>query len=179
MNEREQPRRTEVELLVGPDGEGRAPFIMSEHAQQGPLGSGGTQVSGSVFGWNFAVRGSQAIVITALLVLVALIVYGGISIGESIMKSMDQQGVARITKAIDEQTAKQAIEHEAIRAAIDLHSASAQKEHTAVKDAIESLDRTMQEQNFIILMTNEERKNVRLKMPPSLREKLIVGPARN
>lgn len=147
-------------------------------AGQAEQSTGGTQVSGSVMGWNFAVRGSQAIVIAALLVLISLVTYGAMQLANDVRGSLDQHGVAEITKAIQEQTLTQTREHDEIREAITSHSADAKGEHQAVRDAIESLDRTMQEQNFIILMTSDERKNVRLKMPPSLREKLIIGPQR-
>lgn len=139
----------------------------------------GTNLGGSFMGWNFNVKGTNSIMVIVLLVLVGLILYGAYTVATNVTDALDHRGVSEITNAISRQTEVQAVQHDRIERNMLEHSSAAHDEHKAVRDAIEGLDRTMQEQNFIILMDAADRKNIRLKMPPSLREKLITTPSKH
>lgn len=148
---------------------------MSDTANQQ---ASGTQLGGSFMGYSFNVKGTHAIVIFVLVVLVVLIVYGAINLAKDVTSSLDQQGVQRITNAIDSQTATQTREHNEILRGIQQHNERAdtrietlERGMVAVKDAID-------EQNYIILQDNDDRRKIKekLKMPASLRDKLTEGP---
>lgn len=135
---------------------------------------GGTRVSGSILGYEFDLRGAQAIVIAALLVVMALLIYTGAKFVEMVRVEMDHQGIQEITGAIESQTERQTGQHQEILAAVNANAGKTGEQHASIDEKMGRLGDALEVQNYLMLLDVQERKDIRAryKIPRQLRDYL-------
>jgi hypothetical protein len=119
-------------------------------------------ISASLFGQSVAAKGTSAIIILVLCLFgsaVSYLLYDRAQMNEDHLDAISLQ----YAKARDEQTHRMATEHTAIVEGMQ-----------ALKEVNETISTGLNEQNFIILSDEKERKEIKkgLTIPSSLRKKL-------
>lgn len=79
-------------------------------------------------------------------------------------------------KVVDAQIKLRSEEHNRLAELIDRHQAGMVQQHEDNNALVRTMSSLIDEQNWLITRTEEERRRLNLSMPPSLREKLRQGP---